>query len=539
MALPDDILGIPGNEYVLGRLRELLAAKRAIAFVGAGASAGLYPLWDGLIRQLADEAVKRGGATDADRATWLRIAPRNPQQAVRGIKDSLGRQVYGAVLAHIFGYQTGDDGKPFTPIQRLLLELPFRGYVTTNYDPGLLEARSAVLSGVRATGYATWQDSDLVRRWQTGEVFEARACPVLYAHGSYEKSDTIVLGVGEYRQAYQAGAFRELIGKLWSQEQLVFVGFGFSDDWFDVVAEQVLGLTARQAAGEPRHVAVLGLPDDEEYSPELRGVFRDAYDAELVLYPVRVTEHEGVRHQDHGRLVTILEDLARPFADRQAGRPPPPAEQSVMPKAPQPPQRWVHETTEDDRYTEPADVMARLDRWVADPRVRAIAVTGIGGLGKTALVGHYLKDRHGGAGRLSKGLLGWSFNTDRQVDHFLQALLEFASKDLGLPAPKQGIRPVDAAVAVLRAMPLVVVLDGMEILQEPPGDLTSEEPGQIAYGEFLDDELRTFLDAACRLPHPGLVMLTSRFPFADLTGFLGSSLRLLPLERLSATEGAG
>jgi SIR2-like domain len=312
MGLPDDVLTIPGNPFVLDRLRELLATERAIAFVGAGASAGLYPLWDGLIRQLADEAVTRGRATEADRTTWLRIAPRSPQQAVRGIKDKLRRPVYGAVLTRIFGYQTGDDGKPFTPIQRLLLQLPFRGYVTTNYDPGLLEARSTVRPRVRATGYATWQDADAVRRWQTDEAFGEHACPVMYAHGIYEKSDTIVLGVEEYRQAYQAGAFRELISKLWSQEHLVFVGFGFADTWFDVVAEEIRGLT-RHAAGEPRHVAILGVPQDEEYSPQLRDSFHDAYDTEVLLYPVQVTERDGARQEDHSRLRTILEELVRPF----------------------------------------------------------------------------------------------------------------------------------------------------------------------------------------------------------------------------------
>jgi hypothetical protein len=45
----------------------VIATEEAIAFVGAGASSGLYPLWAELIRQLADEAVKQGLAEDADR----------------------------------------------------------------------------------------------------------------------------------------------------------------------------------------------------------------------------------------------------------------------------------------------------------------------------------------------------------------------------------------------------------------------------------------------------------------------------------------
>jgi hypothetical protein len=538
MAPLDDVLDIPGNEHVLDRLWQLLGAEQAIAFVGAGASAGLYPLWGGLIRQLAQEPVTLGLATAADRDYWLRTAERSPQQAVRGIRESLGRQVYGEVLRGIFGYRKGPDGRQCTEVHASLLRLPFRGYVTTNYDPGLLEARLLERPAVGATGYATWRDSDMVRRWQTGDIFDEHPCPILYAHGAWERSDTIVLGIGEYRDAYRPGTFRELVNGLWARDRLVFVGFGFNDAWFEVVADEVLTRTAREAAGKPRHVAVVGLPDDEPYTPQLRRQFADAYDAEVLVYPVQVTERDGVRHQDHGRLGAVLEELARPFADRRTSRPPPPAEPAVAPKAPEPPQRWIHETTEDERYTEPADTLVRLDRWVADLRVRAIAVTSIGGLGKTALVGHWLKHRHGASQRPTKGLFGWSFNADRQVEHFLAALVDFAVKDLGLPPPGRGTRPVDAAVTVLQTLPLVVVLDGLEIQQERPRELASGRPEQLAYGEFLDDDLRAFLDAACRLPHPGLVVLTSRFPFIDLTGFLGSSLRLLPLERLSASEGA-
>lgn len=67
----------------------------------------------------------------------------------------------------------------------------------------------------------------------TRATYSATApAPVLYAYGVFERSDTIVLGATEYREAYRPGLFRELVRKLWSQEQLVFVGFGFTDAWF-------------------------------------------------------------------------------------------------------------------------------------------------------------------------------------------------------------------------------------------------------------------------------------------------------------------
>jgi tetratricopeptide (TPR) repeat protein len=556
MAAIEDVLAIPGNPHVLERLRALLGSGRAAGFVGAGASAGLYPLWNALVGELADQAVARGLASDADRAVWLSTAAHNPQQAVRGIKQQLGAQTTGAILRATFGYRKGPDGNRYTPVHAGLLGLPLRGYVTTNYDPGLLEARRVLRPEVVATGYATWRDDGL-REWLTGEVFEdPQGCPVLYAHGIFERSDTIVLGAGEYREAYQPGhLLQRVVDKLWAQERLVFVGFGFSDAWFDVVAEQVLGVLATHA-GEPRHVAVVSLPYPADssasgaYSPEIRRKFRDAYDAEVLLYPVPVTEQDGTRHEDHQLLQVVLDALAGTAPDRPTVVEDPattvakPADSpSDRRTATAPPrslvQRWVHDTSEDDRYVEPADALARLDRWAADPQVRAIAVTGIGGLGKTALLGHWLKHRGGTTRRQVAGLLVWSCNTDRDPTHFRDALISFAARDLHLPLPAaERAAAAEVAAATLAAAPLLVVLDGLEVWQEPPGDPRGEESGRLDYGEFLHDDLRELLDAACRADQPGLVLLTSRFPFTDLTGHLGSSLRLLELERLTPRQGA-
>ena len=63
---------IPGNESAFEKLKEIVDSREAIAFVGAGASAGLYPLWTQLLLLLADQAVDCGLATEADREFWLR-----------------------------------------------------------------------------------------------------------------------------------------------------------------------------------------------------------------------------------------------------------------------------------------------------------------------------------------------------------------------------------------------------------------------------------------------------------------------------------
>jgi hypothetical protein len=68
MAPLHDVLSIDGNRYVFQRLRPPIESRRAIAFSGAGASAGLYPLWPELVNLLIGEVVKRGLASDADQA---------------------------------------------------------------------------------------------------------------------------------------------------------------------------------------------------------------------------------------------------------------------------------------------------------------------------------------------------------------------------------------------------------------------------------------------------------------------------------------
>ncbi len=300
---------LPGNEFVLKRLRDLLASGQAIAFVGAGASAGLYPLWNELIEKLAQEAIDRGLATEADRTFWRKS---KPQQAVRGIKQALGDSVYGHALRDIF--RPKPDGDRFTRVHAALARLPFRGLATVNYDPGLVEARRALRSDIISTGYATWKDADPVQRWLTGDEFQPGALPILFAHGVHERSDTIVLAADEFRDAYRSGGYRRLFDKLWGQDRLVFVGFGFSDPWLDFLADEVITQTAAQAAGEPRHIALVGLDEGEEYTPERRKSFQDQYNAAVYFYRVARTA-DGA--SDHGDLVRVLEALVAELAPKK------------------------------------------------------------------------------------------------------------------------------------------------------------------------------------------------------------------------------
>jgi hypothetical protein len=165
-----------GNDRALDNLHAILKSGEGIAFVGSGASAGLYPLWYELIDRLAMESVARRRATNEQRNEWSGFASKKPQIVAEIIRETLGDDQYADTLRRIFRPKMGPDGKKYTPIHDALLRMPFRGYVTTNYDPGLIEARHALRPDVTDTGYTTWKDTVELGKWYRGEVFSEHAC---------------------------------------------------------------------------------------------------------------------------------------------------------------------------------------------------------------------------------------------------------------------------------------------------------------------------------------------------------------------------
>jgi tetratricopeptide (TPR) repeat protein len=127
-----------------------------------------------------------------------------------------------------------------------------------------------------------------------------------------------------------------------------------------------------------------------------------------------------------------------------------------------------------------------------------------------------------------RGVFGWSFYADPSVEHWGAALLEWAGQELGIRVA--AARPAAAVLGLLRARPLLLVLDGLEVLQEGPAG--------SGFGRLLDGVLREVLTGACRLPTAGLILLTSRFPFADLEAFDGRAARILDVPAFTPAEGS-
>ena len=170
-----------------------------------------------------------------------------------------------------------------------------------------------------------------------------------------------------------------------------------------------------------------------------------------------------------------------------------------------------------------------LDRWSVDPDVRLIGVTAWGGAGKTALVAEFTR-RYDflSDGQRFVGLFGWSFYEDPAVENWGRALVSWVTSEFDL-RPK-GTQLPRQILEVLAALPLILVMDGLEILQDGPEGKT--------FGRLLDGTLRAVLTGHCLLANSSsLIVLTSRFPFADLETFDGGAARMLDVPPLKVHEG--
>lgn len=85
------------NQTGLTELLEHFAEDRAVAFLGAGASAPLYPLWSELIEDLIDLAVHKGLSVELERTCRL-TAAQSPDVTVEIVSNNLGHDQYQAVL---------------------------------------------------------------------------------------------------------------------------------------------------------------------------------------------------------------------------------------------------------------------------------------------------------------------------------------------------------------------------------------------------------------------------------------------------------
>jgi tetratricopeptide (TPR) repeat protein len=175
-----------------------------------------------------------------------------------------------------------------------------------------------------------------------------------------------------------------------------------------------------------------------------------------------------------------------------------------------------------------------LDGAWADSNTNVLSLIAWGGVGKSALVNHWLRKMARDNYRGAEKVYAWSFyrqGTSEQgvsADQFIDAALRW----FGDTNPTEG-SPWDKGERLARLIKrqrTLLLLDGLEPLQYAPGRGQRE-------GALKEQSMQALLrELAAR--NPGLCVITSRLPVADLNDFEGDTARRINLEHLSPQAGA-
>jgi hypothetical protein len=290
------------NRKAREQLLALIAKGEALAFVGAGLSMPLqYPSWARLLEILTSEASQIGpfAASVAAKDDALMHAEEiqrffNTHEMLWQFKNTLGRE---------FAPKQKNN---CTSTQRRLASLPFRGFVTTNYEHCIEQAltENAVEDGEKPPNdvcvvvKSNMADRHMVSRFLRSIVDDEgpHTRKVAHLHGSYSDTDNIIISASDYARAYgkqfEDGKIAKdtsvitlhsrLTWALFACRRMVFFGCSMDDPYVKAVLDAVS--SDLWEAGQQIHYVVLGL--DEALMPKIESQmarFR-FYGLEVVLF---------------------------------------------------------------------------------------------------------------------------------------------------------------------------------------------------------------------------------------------------------------
>jgi hypothetical protein len=162
--------------------------------------------------------------------------------------------------------------------------------------------------------------------------------------------------------------------------------------------------------------------------------------------------------------------------------------------------------------------------------MNVVSFVAMGGAGKSALVNAWLGRMQVDGWRGAERVLGWSFysqgteGTSASSDNFTAYALEWLGYD-GEPITSPWQKG-ETIARLVRQRRTLLLLDGLEPLQHPPG---------VQTGRIKDPAVQALVRELAA-DNPGLCVVTSRLPVADVAGRAGTVA--VDLEALSPEAGA-
>lgn len=302
------------NQRARQKLVAALRTNRAYALTGAGVSwwAG-YKLWPGVLNSLAADVDERyPGEHNTDV-----ILQNNGDPLLCAQK--LGK-ILGDRFRDFIRREFGPRDKPPHDVLLRLIALPFRHFLTLNFDDSIENAHRIVGKNCPSVTCSEVREMSafLLER-------ETKPRQMVHLHGLYsDPIERIALAERGYDWLYSQTIFKKFFWSIFSSHTLVFMGLGFQD--------MDLNIAMRDAGRDLEttdltHFALVGIEPDQN-DQEVRNNFKGRFLIEPVFYPVVNNDHSEFVNLINGLLSDL--NIAQPVTD-DAGA----AAQPIAP-APQP-----------------------------------------------------------------------------------------------------------------------------------------------------------------------------------------------------------
>jgi hypothetical protein len=181
--------------------------------------------------------------------------------------------------------------------------------------------------------------------------------------------------------------------------------------------------------------------------------------------------------------------------------------------------------------------LQRVDAAWNNPKIHVVTIVAWGGVGKTSLVFEWMARKAAQKWKGFARVFDWSFYSQGTRDQgaasaggFLAAALEFFGGNDGKNFADSPMSPWDKGaklVEFVRRTPSLLVLDGLEPLQYPPGPLV---------GQLKDPALTALLRGLAQ-HNTGLCLVTTRERLTDLAPFRNTTMAEFELAHLSVPAG--
>jgi tetratricopeptide (TPR) repeat protein len=482
-------------------LRQSLATRPCALLIGAGSSIACgFPSWGVFIDRLAQACAER-------------LHPdylRDLRDLDYLIRADAYLQHLGDDVRAIFRDEFSQDAASHDPPEwlRILFGLRVNLYITTNYTAELEVAAQTITP---ALSVMRWFDTE-----KTAETLRSATDrkSLIYLHGRWDDSpyievdaqgrrrSSIILGEHSYKYAYEhPGDVRSLLTTVARTHTVIVVGSSLTDQ--DTLSSFRTLDSIAHTEGHS-HYAILPRPSREVLQAQTT-LLQKRYSITPLYYGVpgnarRDVINEGLKDV----LASLVSAPRRPARRRSAPSSPTSGERPPSP-------RFVHPLHRAEDFEARPTYELALRRFVARPKGGVLALCGIGGSGKTALVRELLDTIAGKRvrARLS-GLFVWSFYEDPSARAFLASLAEYLTQR---PAELFVVEQ-DAYEAVRvhggRNGRVLVVMDGLERVQ------ISRRDDRSIHGALTSTVLRRLLLWIAQQGGGVRAIVTTRFPLPEL-----------------------